>query len=203
MLPSGASCNPAAVARDPKTAAVDRRLCDPDFRAGVPMKLNAAYGAAPQGACLAPRNNRLPRQMAQISVQVGTCARQDVLNALGICPTAVCRNKNAAFSEPRCRRALCLRELHPMPASRVSAALRPIALPRSLFKRRLRGRQICTRQGGTGSASAARVRDLTAGKLTSKLSDRVAGVRGRQYPTHLRHSESRIRRRKTVVQAAG
>lgn len=34
-----------------------------------------------------------------------------------------------------------------------------------------------------GSASAGRVRDLTAGKLTPKLGDRIADVRGRQYPT--------------------
>ncbi len=35
-----------------------------------------------------------------------------------------------------------------------------------------------------GSASAGRSRDLTARKLTPKLSDRIADVRGRQYPTH-------------------
>ena len=34
--------------------------------------------------------------------------------------------------------------------------------------------------GGSGSASDSRVSDLTAGKLTPKLSDQTADVRGRQ-----------------------
>lgn len=37
--------------------------------------------------------------------------------------------------------------------------------------------------GGYGSASAGRVGELTAGKLTSKLSDGIADGRGRQYTT--------------------
>jgi len=47
--------------------------------------------------------------------------------------------------------------------------------------------QACGRDGVTGrvgSTGAGRVRDLTAGKLPPKLSDRIADVRGRQYPTH-------------------
>ena len=35
-----------------------------------------------------------------------------------------------------------------------------------------------------GSASESRVSDLTAGKLTPKLSVRIADVHGRQLPTH-------------------
>ena len=38
-------------------------------------------------------------------------------------------------------------------------------------------------KGGSGLASAGRARDLTAGKLLPKLSDRIADGRGRQYPT--------------------
>ena len=45
-----------------------------------------------------------------------------------------------------------------------------------------------------GSASADRVRDLTAGKLTSKLSDGVADGRGRQYPTQTGHRRCQIGR---------
>ena len=53
------------------------------------------------------------------------------------------------------------------------------------------GSQLCSRLHGpvnvaTGSASAGRVRDLTAGKLTSKVSDGIADGRGRQYPTRSR-----------------
>jgi hypothetical protein len=36
------------------------------------------------------------------------------------------------------------------------------------------------RDVGSGSTSAGRARDLTARKLTAKLSDRIADVRGRQ-----------------------
>jgi hypothetical protein len=47
-------------------------------------------------------------------------------------------------------------------------------------QRPLCGFQIYRRYVCNGSASAGRARDLTAGKLTSKLSDRIADVRGRQ-----------------------
>jgi hypothetical protein len=44
--------------------------------------------------------------------------------------------------------------------------------------------------GGSGSTSDSRVSDLTAGKLTPKLSDRIAVVRDRQRPTLSRHRGS-------------
>jgi hypothetical protein len=47
--------------------------------------------------------------------------------------------------------------------------------------RQLCGFELRVAKVGRGSASAGRVRDLTAGKLTPKLSDRIADVRGRQY----------------------
>lgn len=37
--------------------------------------------------------------------------------------------------------------------------------------------------GGYGSTSAGRPRELTAGKLTAKLSPRIADIRGRQWTT--------------------
>ena len=42
-----------------------------------------------------------------------------------------------------------------------------------------------------GSASDSRVSDLTAGKLTPKLSVRIADVHGRQLPTHSRRWATR------------
>lgn len=47
----------------------------------------------------------------------------------------------------------------------------------------LRGGRVCIGNDCTGSASAGRACDLTAEKLTSKLSDGIAAGRGRQYPT--------------------
>lgn len=38
--------------------------------------------------------------------------------------------------------------------------------------------------GSNGSASAGRPRELTAGKLTPKVSHRIADTRGRQWTTH-------------------
>jgi len=52
--------------------------------------------------------------------------------------------------------------------------------------RTARGRQLQQPDTRFGSASAGRALDLTAGKLTPKLSDRIADARGRQYPTHCR-----------------
>ena len=50
-------------------------------------------------------------------------------------------------------------------------------------ERLLAGVEFCGSSDSNGSASAGRVRDLNAGKLTTKLSDRIADVRGRQYTT--------------------
>jgi hypothetical protein len=44
-----------------------------------------------------------------------------------------------------------------------------------------------------GSVSDSRARDLTAGKLTTKLSHRTADVRGRQLSTHCGFSRARVR----------
>jgi len=49
-----------------------------------------------------------------------------------------------------------------------------------------------TRPTAGGSVSDSRVSDLTAGKLTPKLSVRIADVRGRQLPTHSCRTEPAI-----------
>jgi hypothetical protein len=48
--------------------------------------------------------------------------------------------------------------------------------------RRLRGGDFVAAHVAAGSASDSTKRDLTAGKLTPKVSDLIADVRGRQWP---------------------
>jgi hypothetical protein len=54
----------------------------------------------------------------------------------------------------------------------------------------------------SGSASAGRVRELTAGKMTPKLCDRKADVRGRQYTTLCGHPHRCIERSEAAFERA-
>lgn len=56
--------------------------------------------------------------------------------------------------------------------------------------------------GRFGSASAGRVRELTAGKMTPKLCDRKADVRGRQYTTLCGHPHRCIERSEAAFERA-
>ena len=75
-----------------------------------------------------------------------------------------------------------LRDLRSVVPMRTANALRSSGAL-GARRRLLFGSQCGSPADCLGSASAGRVRDLTAGKLTPKLSRRIADVRGRQYPT--------------------
>jgi len=65
-----------------------------------------------------------------------------------------------------------------------SASWLDFAVPAVAVRALSRERLVSCRPGDCYvSTSAGRARDLSAGKLTPKLSDRIADVRGRQYPT--------------------
>ncbi len=66
--------------------------------------------------------------------------------------------------------------------------------------RLLQGGEIRAAEVGSGSASDIGASDLTAGKLPTKLSDRIVDVGGRQDPTH---SSRRINRRPVIPVAKG
>ena len=69
--------------------------------------------------------------------------------------------------------------------------------------RRLWGGEIGTADVASGSASARQPRELTAGKLTLKLSHRIADIRGRQWTTHTSPSTRSEAARRQAPDASG
>ena len=59
-----------------------------------------------------------------------------------------------------------------------------------MCERQVRGGDFRDVDVGSGSPSAGRLRELTAGELTPNLSHRIADIRGRRWTTRCGHSSS-------------